>query len=226
MGIEILPKSLSGSIHQGLAQADFDARVVFIPNVIKYNKPQSPNVVRSWAAHWDEIPECELKNLAYQALKGFVKDIGESFSEAFDEAINKPIGKTMANQEQVQEQENNIREALATSPFISHKKSYSSDIRSLFEHWQKITNHSRAKLDKKRQHKIKSALEMGYNLDELKQAIDGCANTPFNMGENERGQRYDDIELIFRDATHIDRFMANAYSIYSEKSSTLMKGVI
>jgi hypothetical protein len=221
-------------LNQGLVKADFDARVVFIPNVIKYNKPQSPNVVKSWATHWDEIPECELKSVAYQALKDFVKDIGESFAEAFDEAINKPFCKSMPNQEQdqeqkqEQEQENNIREVLSTSPcVVSGKKTFSSEIKSIFEYWQQVMNHPRAKLDKKRQHKIKVALELGYSLDELKSAINGCANMPFNMGENEQGQRYDDITLILRDASHIDRFTAKINSTYSPKSqSTIMEGVI
>ena len=42
-------------IDQGLVKADFESRVIFIPNAIKYNKPQSPNVIKSWASHWDEI---------------------------------------------------------------------------------------------------------------------------------------------------------------------------
>jgi hypothetical protein len=61
---------------QGMVKADFEARVIFIPNAIKYNKPQSPNVVKSWATHWDEIPECELKLLAYQSLKVFAEGCG------------------------------------------------------------------------------------------------------------------------------------------------------
>ena len=50
---------------------------------------------------------------------------------------------------------------------------------------------------------------MGYGVVQLCDAISGCAKTPFNMGENERGQRYDSLQLILRDADHIDRFMQN-----------------
>ncbi|MDR3477644.1 MAG: hypothetical protein P4M14_06405 [Gammaproteobacteria bacterium] len=92
-------------LDQGLAMADLDSRVVFIPNAIKYNKPQSPNVIKSWASHWDEIPECKLKNLAYEKLKAFIEGFGEGFIAAFVKAIHKPISKAMANQEQEQEQE-------------------------------------------------------------------------------------------------------------------------
>jgi hypothetical protein len=99
--IEDFHKAFQEILDQGLVKPDFNARVIFIPNAIKFNKPQSPNVVRSWASHWDEIPECELKDIARQSLKAFVEGMGPAFGEAFTEAID----KTMPNQEQEQEQE-------------------------------------------------------------------------------------------------------------------------
>lgn len=93
---------------QGLVMADFKARLIFIPNAIKFNRPQSPNVVKSWVSHWDELPECGLINIAYQAIKAFVEGMGETFAEAFNQATQKPSQKTMPNQEQEQNQEQNI----------------------------------------------------------------------------------------------------------------------
>ncbi len=92
-------------MRQGLVEADFESRVIFISNAIKYNKPQSPNVIKSWASHWDEIPECDLKNTAYQKLKDFVYGMDKAFADAFAKAIKKPKHMTMPNQEQEQEQE-------------------------------------------------------------------------------------------------------------------------
>lgn len=86
----------------------------------------------------------------------------------------------------------------------------SDDVYAIFLHWCHVMNHPKAKLDKGRQQKIVQALKLGYTIDELKQAIDGCKLTPFNMGQNDRQQRYDALNLILRDAEHIDRFMANA----------------
>lgn len=80
----------------------------------------------------------------------------------------------------------------------------------IFSYWQNVMNHPQAKLDKRRESKITQALKLGYSDEQLKQAINGCAKTPFNMGNNDRYQRYDDIELILRDATHIDRFISNS----------------
>ena len=95
----------------------------------------------------------------------------------------------------------------------------SANIHELFAHWQSTMNHPHAKLDKKRQTTIQKALQLGYNVVELKQAIDGCAKTPFNIGQNDRQQVYDDICLIFRDAEHIERFMNNASNSATIKSS-------
>jgi hypothetical protein len=37
-------------------------------------------------------------------------------------------------------------------------------------------------------------------------AISGCAMSDWHMGDNPRGKKYDDIELILRDSAHIERF--------------------
>ena len=95
-----------------------------------------------------------------------------------------------------------------TSPlFLSESNLFACT--QIFQHWQAVMNHPKAKLDKKRQCKITQALQ-SYSILELKLAIDGCAKTPYNMGVNDKNQCYDDIELILRDASHIERFMSNA----------------
>lgn len=90
---------------EGLAEADWKARVIWIPNALKYNRPESPNVVASWAVSWDEIPECRLKHIANKALEDFTEGLGEAFAKAFAKACPKPSAKAMPNQEQEQEQD-------------------------------------------------------------------------------------------------------------------------
>src|SRR5438876_4827162 len=41
-------KAFSEVSEKGMAKADFSSRVLFIPNAIKYNQPENPNVVRGW----------------------------------------------------------------------------------------------------------------------------------------------------------------------------------
>lgn len=110
---EAFGEAFGEAFEQGMVKADFKARVVFIPNAIKHNRPESPNVVRSWAAAFDLIPECDLKREAFDALKVSIHALGEAFGKAFDEAfpkpspkaMPKPSPKAMPNQEQEQEQE-------------------------------------------------------------------------------------------------------------------------
>jgi hypothetical protein len=77
----------------------------------------------------------------------------------------------------------------------------------VFAHWQTRMNHPGAKLDAKRSKQITAALKLGYTVEHLKAAIDGCAKSPFHMGNNDRHTVFDSIELIFRSADKIDTFI-------------------
>lgn len=80
----------------------------------------------------------------------------------------------------------------------------------IFKFWQATLSHPYAKLDNKRKKVIEQALKLGYSSDQICMAIKGCSLTPYNMGNNESGQRFDSLGLILRDAEHIDRFLHNA----------------
>ncbi|MCK4817569.1 hypothetical protein KA005_17505 [bacterium] len=84
-----------------------------------------------------------------------------------------------------------------------------AEIKDIFKFWKNTLNHPRSNLDDKRKALIRKHLKSGYSVDDLKSAINGCSNTPHNMGDNDRGQVYDSIELILRDSGQIDRFMRN-----------------
>mgnify|MGYP001159382340 CR=1 FL=1 len=107
---------------KGLVKADWKARLVWIPNAIKHNPPESPNVVRGWRTAWDELPECSLKVEAFQALEALLKGFTEGFQKAFREACPKP----MANQEQEQEQEQE-KKILPASPAAEAPESASPE---------------------------------------------------------------------------------------------------
>lgn len=94
---------------KGMAKGDLEAGLVWLPNASRprdgRNRPESPNVVRSWRDTWDEVPECSLKLEVWQQLKAFTEAFGEGFLKAFLEACRKPCAKASPNQEQEQEQE-------------------------------------------------------------------------------------------------------------------------
>ena len=78
---------------------------------------------------------------------------------------------------------------------------------SLFEFWKQTHGHPKAKLDAKRRRVIAAALKL-YDAETLRQSISGYLLSPFHMGENEHKRKYDDIELMLRDARHIDDGLA------------------
>ena len=63
--------------------------------------------------------------------------------------------------------------------------------------------HPRAKLGDKERRAIKARLKEGSTVADLCQAIDGYHRSPFHTGDNDRGTKYLDATLIFRDASHV-----------------------
>lgn len=85
-------------------------------------------------------------------------------------------------------------------------------VEEVFNHWKEIMNHPNARMDSTRRKLIDGALKLGYDSDQIKMAIFGCSRTPFNMGENDRGQVYDGLHIILKGADSIDRFNKNAFN--------------
>ncbi|MEB0112192.1 hypothetical protein QN397_12595 [Variovorax sp. RTB1] len=98
---EAFRKAFEEVLSKRMVEHDPDAHLIALPNFLKYNKPESPNVVKSWSSALDLLPECNLKTRVVARSKVYAK----SMSEAFAEALPEVFAKTMPNQEQEQEQE-------------------------------------------------------------------------------------------------------------------------
>lgn len=91
------------------------------------------------------------------------------------------------------------------------KKSMSvpaSEIDQLWEYWvivMRANSKRKPVLDDARRQYLGAAL-YDYGMDGCRDAIDGCALSEFHMGRNKMNKRYDSVELIFRDAEHIEKF--------------------
>lgn len=72
---------------KGMAKVDERVGLFFLPNAIKHNEPESPNVVRGWKRHWAELPDSQLKDEAARVLREHMRARGESWERAFSEAI-------------------------------------------------------------------------------------------------------------------------------------------
>lgn len=94
--LEGFRKAFEEVFQQGMAEADWRARLIWLPRACHYNTPESPNVVRGWGKVWEEIPESPLKVKAYQGLKDYCEGLGEGFSKAFGEALPPPFAESVA----------------------------------------------------------------------------------------------------------------------------------
>lgn len=97
-------KAFQEVLSKGMAKHDERAFFVRLPNFIKHNPPESPNVIKAWEKCFEDIPECTEKALMMQEVEGYVEGLSKGFQEAFREGI----AKAMPNQEQDQEQEQDI----------------------------------------------------------------------------------------------------------------------
>ena len=83
----------------------------------------------------------------------------------------------------------------------------SGDVALVFEFWKTTMKSPRSQLDAKRAKLIKAALKTGYTVEQLCDAITGCAKSPFHMGDNDRRAKFNGLDLILRNAEKIDQFI-------------------
>lgn len=114
--LEAFREAFREASSKGMVKADWKARFVWIPNACEYNRPESPNVVKSWRIPWDEAPECDLKTEAYWRLKAFMEGFAEGFRKAFAKACPEPSPNQEQEQEQDQDQEQRSPSARVRDP--------------------------------------------------------------------------------------------------------------
>lgn len=135
-------KAFQEASGKGMIRIDEEASFVWLPNFLKYNPPESPNVVKSWSDSLDLIPECPLKAVMLQRVKDFMQGFSKGFSDALPEAF----AKSMPNQEQEQEQEQDIGAPSALPPKSPRGTSLRSDWQ-LPDDWKAWAEKERPDLD-------------------------------------------------------------------------------
>ncbi len=104
---------------KGMSEHDEKASLIWLPNFVRYNPPESPNVVKAWASALEMLPECSLLNRVVAGSVAFAKSLNKGFIEALPEAFAK--GMPYQEQEQEQEQEKSV-DAPPASPPTRQKK--------------------------------------------------------------------------------------------------------
>jgi len=75
---------------KGMIIHDEKACFLSLPNFLKFNPPESSNVVKSWREQWDQIPECSSKDQLYHNVKAFLKGLHKDFLEAYTSRVPSP----------------------------------------------------------------------------------------------------------------------------------------
>ena len=72
-----------------MALVDSNARVIYLPNALRYQPPSNPNQIKSWAKAFRRIPECELKRKWLQQLQVYADKAGKGYVEALNKVYER-----------------------------------------------------------------------------------------------------------------------------------------
>jgi len=84
---EALADGFRDIIRHGMAEYDADARMIALPNFLKYNPPTAPNTVKAWARQLEYLPECQLKTVVIQRAVAFTHGMADAFQHAIPDAM-------------------------------------------------------------------------------------------------------------------------------------------
>jgi hypothetical protein len=208
-------EAFAEAVDQGMVRADWKVRLVFVPNAVAHNFPQSPNVILHWRVAWDLLPECELKLEAWQHIRALFKSEGEAWVKAFEKACPKPFEKASPNQGSGNRDQVAGETASSAAPTPVGQplplQVAESDAHRVFEEWRRVMGKTAAaKFTPEREKNVRARLKDGYTVDRLFKAIRGNKLSPHHQGQNETGTIYDDLELICRDGKRVEMFEAIA----------------
>lgn len=192
----------------GFIEYDETASVCLIVNALKWQAPDNVNQAKSAVKALTDLPDTPLKTRFLSQAQRFserlVEALPEGFGEGFTEGNGNPPTPTPAPSQTT---------ALSGKPDIAQIDSARSRIRrdreqQVFDAWVDATGKTgRVVFDDKRRRVVRKALEvLDFPLEDCVDAVRGWRHSPHHRGENERATVYNDIELLLRDAKHIEMF--------------------
>lgn len=237
--IERVSKGFDELFRNGFAYRCERTFWVFIRKYLEWNQFENPNVGKAAAKLFESLPMShQTKALLVNALRQFSPVFPRENLKAFEtlsipfqdpfETISKTVVVVVAKPEPQPELEPQPPVAHApvgsAAVVVAEQKSERRKaqreesvggikaIEEVFDYWQVKMNHPQSKLDAKRRKAISGRLQDGYSVGDLCRAVDGCKLSPHHMGQNTSNTVYDDIELICRDGTKVDGFIARIRS--------------
>lgn len=115
-----------------------------------------------------------------------------------------PIKEISIEENQKKEQTKSVRDL--------QEEELDRQARGVFDYWVRVMGMGRGTEFEScgRDTKVKARLRKGFSAADLRQAIMGCRESPFHMGENPSGAIHNDLELICRDDKHVRYFTSIA----------------
>ena len=110
--------ALEPAIRAGMVEANEAVAYIGLPNFLRYNEPENPNVVKgAWVEALSQIPACPERRALIRRCRKYLSErsekfraelpqaIWEAFSEGLPEGSPQPFGKDSGKQEQEPEPE-------------------------------------------------------------------------------------------------------------------------
>ena len=207
---------------KGLVKASTEAPLITLPNFIKHNPPENPNVVKGWLKILDTLPECELLEehigLVLQALKGYGEHLAEPFTEGLPETgtgtgtgvppCSPPVGdETISNNQSAES------ESAESDPA-------SEDVEAIRERWNAMALANGLRQIRKwtdaRQRKARARLQDADWRDHWREAVEAIPKYPFLCGENDKGWLID-IDKFLKPDT-VNQILEGKYGRKSHSS--------
>lgn len=209
MGMEGAMKGLQGCIEAGFCHYDEDSEMVWVIEMARFqiaDQLKDKDLrIKGVQSEYDSLPDNPY-------LATFFAMYATAFCMSSKRGNESPLqapSKPLVSQEQEQKQEQKQEQAQEQN--LVDRRSAPSDrdvIPEIFAYWQKVMDSPRSQLDDKRRKTIKAALKL-YEPRQLCEAILGCTKSDFHMarGEYLGRNKHIGIDLILRDAEHIDKFI-------------------
>jgi hypothetical protein len=186
-----------------------------IPKYTKWNGFENPKVAIGAMKILEAAPDGDAKSLCARSIAQFGAHLTEEFRNRLDTLSkgyrNKEPSQSLARAKPKPEPEPEPNRSLSSADALDPAlEQIQNPVAQVFEHWRTVMGHPNAQLDDDRRKRIRNALKDGYTVEQLCRAIDGCKQTPHNMGHNDRNGVYDGLHVILKSADQIDRFIRNA----------------
>jgi len=138
--------AMQEAITHGMVKANAKASCIAIPKFLKYNQPESLNVVKAWVGCIDDIPECDLKDECILSAKTQMESKSVAFGDAFGDAFGvscaipsaMPCAIQEQEQKQYQEQEPEHKKEKTTSDSSEDFEKFWQHFKSRNRHIEKV----------------------------------------------------------------------------------------